>query len=556
MKKVLSLVLLLVGVTVFGQELPTNPETGKCYVRCKTPDQWENQDVTIEVSPAYKKMKVVPAQYGTEMQTVVVQDAYKVLKATPAVYGSETFTVEVNGPAQSLKKVPAKTTYSTVEVEVQSAGQKLEVVPAVYETRTETIVVQPATTRVKIIPAVYETRTETIVTQAAGQKMSVIPAKWGTETLTYRKSDFGSKLTVVPAKFSSSSETVETKAESAKWTMSDKAPDCESNDPNDCRYWCYKAIPAQFTTVNTTTLVSDAMVNRVPGCNQEGGSNADCGNSTYTKKVLVSPATTTVKDIPAVTKTVKKVVMVTPPTTQTIDVPAVTKTVKKVVMVTPPTTRVVEIPAVTKSFKVTNVSPETTQVVAIPAVNKTFKRTVMTTPPQAQATDVAAKTADLKRTVLTKDAYVTEETVPAQFKTVTKEVLVKKGGLTTWKEVECELVEYSPLPIKWNLGSATLTSTAKGLIDTRLMPVLNKGVAVEIASHTDSRGSASSNQNLSERRAQAVVNYLMAKGVNASKLVAKGYGETRLTNRCSDGVTCTEREHQANRRTEFRVINQ
>ena len=556
MKKVLLLGLMLVGVSVFAQELPANPETGKCYVRCKTPDQWENQDVTIEVSPAYKKMKVVPAQYGTEMQTVVVQDAYKVLKVVPAVYGTETFTVEVNGPAQSLKRIPANTTYSTVDVVVQSAGQKLEVVPAVYETRTETIVIQPATTRVKMIPAVYETRTETIVTQAAGQTMSATPAKWGTEKLTYRKSDFGSKLSIVKAKFSSSSETIETKAESAKWTMSDKAPDCLSSDPNDCRYWCYKAIPAQFTIVNTTVLVSDAMVNRVPGCNQEGGSNADCGNSTYSKKILVSPATTSVKDVPAITKTVKRVVMVTPPTTQTIDVPAVTKTVKKVVMVTPPTTRVIEIPAIIKSFKVTNISAETTEVVAIPAVDKTFKRTIMTTPPQAQASDIATKTVNLKRTVLAKDAYVTEETVAAQFKTVTKEVLVNKGGLDSWKEVECELVEYSPLPIIWNLGSATLTSTAKGLIDSRLMPVLKQGVAIEIASHTDSRGSVSSNQDLSERRAQAVVNYLMAKGVNASKLVAKGYGENRLTNRCADGVTCTEREHQANRRTEFRVINE
>jgi len=478
--------------------------------------------------------------------------------------------------------------------------------------------------------------------------MSIVPAKWGTETLNYNKSEFGSKLSIVPAKFSSSSETIETRAASAKWTMSDKAPDCESNDPNDCRYWCYKAIPAQFNTVTTTTLVSDAMVNTVPGCNQAGGSNPDCGKGTYTKKIIVTPATSRVVDIPAVTKTIKRTVMVTPPTTTTIDVPAVTKTVKKTVMVTPPTTTVIDIPAVTKtikrtvmvtppttvvtdipevtktikktvmvtppttrvidipevtktfkktvmvtppttrvidipsvsktmkrtimvtppttvvreipsvskSFKVANISAESTTVVAIPGVTKTFKRTVMTTPPQAIARTVDQKMATLKRTVLANDARVETTDIAAKYKTVTKEVLVKKGGLTTWEEVNCELVEYSPLPIVWNLGSATLTSTAKGLIDTRLMPVLNQGVAVEIASHTDSRGSASSNQNLSERRAQAVVNYLMAKGVNSSKLVAKGYGENRLTNRCSDGVTCTEREHQANRRTEFRVINQ
>ena len=88
------------------------------------------------------------------------------------------------------------------------------------------------------------------------------------------------------------------------------------------------------------------------------------------------------------------------------------------------------------------------------------------------------------------------------------------------------------------------------------MPVLRTGVAVALESHTDARGTAESNQDLSERRAMAVSNYLISKGINASQITANGFGETRLTNRCSDGVSCTEREHRANRRTTFRVINQ
>ena len=158
---------------------------------------------------------------------------------------------------------------------------------------------------------------------------------------------------------------------------------------------------------------------------------------------------------------------------------------------------------------------------------------------------------------MVKDAATTEEVIPATYTTVTKEVLKQKGGLTTWREVECALVEYQALPINWNLGSATLTSQAKQLIDSRLLPLMaqNPGVKVEIASHTDSRGTSSSNQDLSERRAQAVVNYLISKGTNNSLLVANGFGERRLKNRCKDGVSCTEREHAANRRTEFRLIN-
>jgi outer membrane protein OmpA-like peptidoglycan-associated protein len=88
------------------------------------------------------------------------------------------------------------------------------------------------------------------------------------------------------------------------------------------------------------------------------------------------------------------------------------------------------------------------------------------------------------------------------------------------------------------------------------MPILNQGISIALSSHTDARGSDSSNQRLSERRAQSVVNYLInEKGVNPSRLTGKGYGETRLTNRCSNGVTCTEAEHRANRRTTFRAIS-
>ena len=104
------------------------------------------------------------------------------------------------------------------------------------------------------------------------------------------------------------------------------------------------------------------------------------------------------------------------------------------------------------------------------------------------------------------------------------------------------------------MNSATLTPDAKREIDSKLLPVLAQGVSVEIASHTDSRGTKASNTDLSERRAQAVTNYLISKGINSSRIVSNGYGESKLLNRCSDGVSCTEREHRANRRTQFRVI--
>lgn len=367
MKKILLLcsVFGLVFASANAQDLPANPEPGKCYVRCTTPDIYETQTVQVQKTPAYKVLKVVPAQ---------------------------------------------------------------------YETQTERVLVKEASKRLKVIPATYKT-----------------------ETVSYVKSTSGSSLRIIPASFANGSETIETKSAYAQWELGAPAPDCASSNPDDCRYWCYKGYPAEYQTVSIRTLAADASVQSTPGSSKD---------ATYTKRVVDQPA------------------------------------------------RVIE-------------------------------------------EEIPAEYANITKTVLVKDATTTEEVVPATYTTVSKEVLKQKGGLTTWREVECALVEYQALPINWNLNSATLTSKAKNLIDTRLLPLLaqNPGVKLEIASHTDSRGNAASNQDLSERRAQAVTNYLISKGINNSLLVANGFGERRLKNRCADGVSCTEREHAVNRRTEFRLIN-
>ena len=70
------------------------------------------------------------------------------------------------------------------------------------------------------------------------------------------------------------------------------------------------------------------------------------------------------------------------------------------------------------------------------------------------------------------------------------------------------------------------------------------------------RGTKRDNQDLSNRRAKSVTDYLISKGINASQLRAKGFGESRLLNKCSDNVKCSEAEHAINRRTTFRVVNQ
>jgi len=254
MKKVLFLIAVFTMVAMQAQDLPANPQPGKCYVRCTTPDVYTNETMTITTKPAYKVLKTVPATYRTVTERVLVKEE--------------------------------------------------------------------------------------------GKKLSVIPAKWGTETVSYVSKEAGNSLRIIPASFGPSSETIEVKPAYAQWELGSPAPDCASGNPDDCRYWCYKGYPAEYTTISTQVLTNDASSTKTLGAVK---------NATYTKRVMLEPAKVVEEVIPAEYTTITK-------------------------------------------------------------------------------------------TVLDKDAYTTEETVPAVTKTVTKEVLQTKGGLTTWKEVECSLVEYQALP--------------------------------------------------------------------------------------------------------------
>lgn len=79
---------------------------------------------------------------------------------------------------------------------------------------------------------------------------------------------------------------------------------------------------------------------------------------------------------------------------------------------------------------------------------------------------------------------------------------------------------------------------------------------IKIESHTDSRGSDRYNLKLSDRRAKSTREYLLSRGVAPERITsAIGYGETKLLNKCANGVPCTEEEHQLNRRSYFYILN-
>lgn len=148
---------MLLATVAFGQDLPDNPEPGKCYVRCKTPDIYKNETINVAVSPEYKKFFSYPAEYETIQEKVLVREA--------------------------------------------------------------------------------------------GEEILIVPAVWGTQEVTYYEKEDGTKIEIEKASFLQGFETLETRASNAKWEMIEKLPDCESSNPDDCRYWCYKPVPAEFKTM-------------------------------------------------------------------------------------------------------------------------------------------------------------------------------------------------------------------------------------------------------------------------------------------------------------------
>ena len=111
-------------------------------------------------------------------------------------------------------------------------------------------------------------------------------------------------------------------------------------------------------------------------------------------------------------------------------------------------------------------------------------------------------------------------------------------------------------PIFFDFDKYNIRSDSRPELDKiiRLMKN-NPKIVVEAGAHTDSRGTHAYNKILSQRRADATRKYIIRGGIDPDRIIAKGYGEEKLLNHCTDGVKCSEAQHQQNRRTEFIIVN-
>lgn len=213
----LTICLVLLAVNLSAQQndipfddLPPNPEDGKCYAKCKVPDEY----ATVEI----QKLK----KAGTA----------KLIKAKPE-----------------------------------------------YRTETERVVIKEATFKYVSKPATYETVEKQVLVKAGYCTREVIPAKY-----TYKQTN---KRLVAEA--------------TGKWVRKKKAPNCFSENPDDCYIMCWEKVPAQYAYDSERILVEDQ---------KEIIKEVDPVYKTMKVQVIKTPATYERVEIPAVYKTIKKQVLV------------------------------------------------------------------------------------------------------------------------------------------------------------------------------------------------------------------------------------------------------
>lgn len=109
--------------------------------------------------------------------------------------------------------------------------------------------------------------------------------------------------------------------------------------------------------------------------------------------------------------------------------------------------------------------------------------------------------------------------------------------------------------IYFEFNQAVLLPAAKQTLDKAILAMKNNPtMKIEVSAHSDSKGGDDYNLKLSEKRAQSALEYIVSKGIVKNRISAKGYGETKLLNKCGNKIECPEEEHAKNRRLEFNII--
>ncbi|GEM_PF-1307451 len=150
------------------------------------------------------------------------------------------------------------------------------------------------------------------------------------------------------------------------------------------------------------------------------------------------------------------------------------------------------------------------------------------------------------------EAMANNEVIKEEVVTHVEEVVAEEEVTNTTIEED----EATINAVYFGFDKFNITTKAAKELD-KLTTILknNSTIHIEVAAYTDSRGSSAYNLGLSKRRAEASADYLVAQGIDRSRITTIGHGESKMVNKCIDGIECSEAAHEKNRRTEFSFIN-
>ena len=168
-------------------------------------------------------------------------------------------------------------------------------IPDVYEDVSVQVLVKEASTKTVTTPAAYETISERVLVKEESVKLVPVPAEYETVSEKVLVKEASTKVTKKDPVYKTVTERVMVAAESGKWVKKKRAPECFSDNPDDCYIMCWVEVPAKYKTVTKKVLVSggDSDVREIPAEYQ-----------TVSKRVLRKPATVKEVVIPAEYKTI------------------------------------------------------------------------------------------------------------------------------------------------------------------------------------------------------------------------------------------------------------
>ncbi len=409
------LVGLLLPLTYINAEevslTPPDAKPGECYARVVLPAQYETVEEKVMIKEASEEISIIPPEYGIAEEEIEVIPASKKLTPVPASYTEVTETIEVK-PAIRTWKTSLNKEALPVSPEILAAAKAAGVdvdntqpsncykeyfTPRTFKIVAENILVQNEHNETEVIPAVFEMVEQTVVVKAASQK-----------------------TVEVAAVYEETEEQILVEAEKTVWKKGENPAQKISGATGEIM--CLVKIPAKYKTIK--------------------------------KRVLKSPATTQIVDVPEETKVIEVKKLVTDTQIKNIPMPAVYETIEKTELESE------------AAFSWQNAENEVGAGLSY-------------TGHQICLTEEAAKTVDVTKTVLETPASVQEEVVPAVHEVVAIQKLVAEA-----KEVKTPIEAEYKMMKKRKKVSTTHVGWKRILCQTNM----NKDVIAKIQAALNEKG--------------------------------------------------------------------